>query len=131
MMLGISVLSESAGIQTGGWSFAGMDKLGHLAVFGLLGIAWVRSFDNRCLSPAKRLMLAVLLATGFGMLDEVHQYHNPLRTFEWADLLADFAGSVIACCCYVWLKPLRQLLETEILQSLRLRSPNNKTDFSS
>lgn len=121
MMAGITLLSGSAGVQMGRLSFTGVDKLGHLVVFGLLGIAWVR-----CLGPAAgatpvRLMTAVLLATVFGLLDELHQFHNPERYFEWGDLLADFAGSFLATAAYLYIRPLQALLETNFRQGERLR----------
>ena len=130
IMVGISILSGSAGIQTGGWSFAGIDKIGHLGVFGLLSIAWARSFREHALARWQRFLCAVILTTAFGLVDEMHQYHNPLRTFEWADLLADFAGSLLAGCAYLYLKPIQQILETEIWQFPRLPLINNKTDSS-
>ena len=128
IMTGVSVLSGTAGVQTGGWSFTGMDKLGHLVVFGLLGIAWARSFKGDPASPWRGFLLSVLLASAFGMLDEMHQYHNPLRTFEWGDLLADIVGSAVASWMYLYVKPVQRLLETKISQYLRLPSRNNRAD---
>lgn len=128
IMVGISILSGSAGIQTGGWSFVGMDKLGHLVVFGLLGIAWFRCFDHENVSGWTRFLYAITLTTAFGMADEAHQYHNPLRTFEWADLLADFAGAVLAGTLYWRVAALRNLLEVKLGQVLRLPSSRNPTN---
>ena len=114
MMAGISILSGSAGVELGGWSFAGIDKLGHLVVFGLLGIAWVRSFRPAAWNSRRRFLYALLLAAGFGLLDELHQYRNPLRSFEWADLLADILGAGGGCLAYLGLPRLRRLLEVNL-----------------
>jgi len=128
IMVGISILSGSAGIQTGGWSFVGMDKLGHLVVFGLLGIAWFRCFDNENVPGRTRLLYAIALTTAFGMADEAHQYHNPSRTFEWADLLADFIGAVLAGTLYWRVSALRNLLEVKLGQVSRLPSSSNPSN---
>lgn len=121
IMATIVVLSGSAGVQTGGWTFTGIDKLGHLVVFGLLGIALARSFKHPGHHRLPVFLVTVSIATGFGLLDEFHQNFNPLRTFEWADLLADFAGSLLASGLYIAWPPLRKLLEFEISGLLRLR----------
>lgn len=122
MMAGISILSGSAGIQTHGWSFVGMDKLGHLVVFGLLGVAWARCLSMEASSAAYRILFATGLSTVFGYADELHQFHNPARTFEWADLAADFLGALSGSVLYVGSGGLRALLESRIKDLLRLPS---------
>lgn len=123
MMVVISLFSGSAGVQLGDWSFVGIDKLGHLAVFGLLGIAWCRVLRPFRASPQGTWLLAVCLTGGFGLLDELHQYANPLRYFEWADLLADVAGAALAAGIYQAIPSVRTLLELDLRAVLRLRSP--------
>lgn len=129
MMAGISVLSGSAGVQTGGWSFAGIDKLAHFFVFGLLGISWARVFPPARHRPPQRLLYAAGLAALFGLLDELHQFHNPLRTFEWGDLAADLAGALAWAAAYLHIRPLQALLELEFRYPARLlslwRTPNS------
>jgi VanZ family protein len=120
MMVGISLLSGSAGVQMGPLSFAGIDKLGHLVVFGLLGIAWARCLLSAAWSRPRRLVTAVLLTTLFGLADEVHQYTNPQRYFEWADLTADFVGALLATGAYLWIQPLQALLELNFKAAGRL-----------
>jgi hypothetical protein len=122
MMGGISVLSGSAGVQTGDLSFTGMDKLGHLVVFGLLGIAWLRALRPERVPAAGRFAVAVLLTGVFGLLDELHQFHNPDRSFEWGDLAADVLGAVLACGAYLGSVRLRKLLEWEPRPPRRLQS---------
>ncbi|MGA1205520.1 MAG: VanZ family protein [Opitutales bacterium] len=122
MMIGISILSGSAGIQMGPLSFVGVDKVGHFAVFGLLGIAWVRVFSPARVPMRSHLFTAVALTTLFGLADELHQYRNPMRYFEWADLGADFAGAVVATGLYRFCEWFRALLEVKIGRVLRLPS---------
>jgi len=128
MMIGITVLSGTAGVQMGSLSFTGIDKLGHLLVFGLLGVAWVRVFRSPDLGFAKRLLLAVILTSGFGLLDECHQLRNPLRTFEWADLLADFLGSLLGTFTYLSIRPWQAFLELDFHDALRLRFTHKITN---
>ena len=124
MMTGISILSGTAGVSAGPFSFVGIDKLAHLLVFGLLSVAWVRVLPPAVFRPVLRLLLAVLATTLFGLLDELHQLGNPLRTFEWADLAADFLGSVLGAVAYLHLSWWRSFLEVEIGDALRLRFAN-------
>ncbi|MGC9449881.1 MAG: VanZ family protein [Oceanipulchritudo sp.] len=130
MMAGISVLSGSAGVQTGGWSFTGMDKLAHFIVFGLLGIAWARTGLLRDAGPRKRWLLAAGLTFLFGLLDEWHQYTNPLRTFEWGDLMADTAGALVFTFLYLRTPRVRSLLEREFRCHPRLPSPREEAESS-
>ncbi len=67
-----------------------------------------------------RLLAATLLATLFGLLDEIHQFTNPERYFEWADLAADFLGALLASAAYLWIGPLQALLEVNFKGAGRL-----------
>lgn len=110
VMVGVTVLSAGAGPSTGGVSFPGMDKIGHFVIFGMLAVAWARSFYGG-LSKSVVCLISVLLTTLFGYMDELHQYTNPLRLFEWYDLLADFLGAVAGAVVYVYWDWVRRLLE--------------------
>lgn len=114
MMVGISLLSGTAGPQVGSLSFTGMDKVGHLVVFALLGIAWARCLRLEHFTKATSWLLAVGLSTAFGLMDELHQYTNPVRLFEWGDLFADFLGACLGAALYLRVKRLRELLEMRI-----------------
>jgi VanZ family protein len=120
----ISLFSGSPGVQLEGWSFTGIDKLGHLVIFGLLGIAWARFLRAEGGTEGHVMLLAIALTTVFGISDELHQYLNPLRTFEWADLAADFAGATVATGLYLKVSPVKSLLEIDIRDFGRLRSLN-------
>jgi VanZ family protein len=124
IMVGVSILSGSAGVQTGPIRFTGMDKLGHLVVFGLLAVAWVRALREE-VSPKRRWLAAVLLTTGFGLADELHQLTNPDRYFEWGDLLADGLGAMIGASIYLNSRWARQLCERELFSCRGLMSRDN------
>lgn len=130
IMIGVSILSGTAGPQTGPITFVGIDKVGHFVVFGLLGIAWTRVFLPGGLSGLPCLLIATGLTTLFGLLDELHQFHNPMRTFEWADLAADFAGALVCSAAYLWLPFLQALAEVKIRYRPRLHSTVKASEFS-
>ena len=124
MMAGISILSGSAGVDTGEVSFPGMDKVAHFILFGLLGIAWTRLFGEE--SPRiLRLLMAVGLVGVFGLIDEVHQLGNPARQFERADLLADLAGALGLGGAYLYWGRFRDLMELDFRYGQRLRRDGN------
>jgi len=68
------------------------DKLVHAAVFGLLALLWFLA-----LRPGRQVVtaavLAFLLATAWGALDEIHQAFVPGRHADLLDLLADAVGA--------------------------------------
>lgn len=113
VMAGVSVLSGSAGVPTGGVTFVGMDKLGHVVVFGLLAVSVARCGDvvGR---PWRSWLVAVLVAGGFGLADELHQLTNPERMFEWGDWVADWIGGLSGAGVYVRWHGLRRLLEQPV-----------------
>lgn len=106
----------------GSLSFVGIDKLGHLVVFGLLGIAWARCLRPPVWTFPRRLLAATLLTTSFGLLDELHQFTNPERSFEWTDLAADFLGALLASAAYLRIRPLQAFLEVNFKDLGRLMS---------
>ncbi len=71
------------------------DKGVHFVEYGILGFlvahATLRSWPRH---PALRtLPLAVLIAFGWGVLDEIHQAFVPGRSAEVLDLVADVLGA--------------------------------------
>lgn len=71
----------------------GTDKVGHLALYGVLAFLSARA------APAARgplAMLALLAAiSAFGAVDEWHQQFVPGRSQDRADWFADTAGAAI------------------------------------
>lgn len=93
-------------------SIDGLDKIAHLLLFGLLATHLCRYPDR----PEARLswgqgIFAICVVFFFGLSDELHQAQNPYRTFELADLAADFIGATVAVVLYQRVAWYRRLLE--------------------
>lgn len=73
------------------------DKVVHAIMFG--GLCGVVSLgmrrSDRNASWWSLIAIPILFATAYGVTDEIHQTYVPDRTFEYADLLADFSGACI------------------------------------
>lgn len=74
------------------------DKPAHAVLFG--GLAAVVSVGMRR-SPRghgvrAQFFVPILFATGYGFLDEFHQYFVPQRAFDPFDIVADAAGAILA-----------------------------------
>jgi len=64
----------------------GADKVGHAAAYTVLGALLTLATG--------RVWVAVLLATLFGVTDEIHQYFVPWRAADVFDVVADGAGAL-------------------------------------
>lgn len=64
-------------------------KLAHLGEYAILAILIFRSRN------LKGALLAILLATIYGISDEVHQTFVPTREFHFTDIGFDFVGSFL------------------------------------
>lgn len=92
-----------------------MDKLGHAAEFGILGVLAANALlTRRCISAGgnserKIFWLSLLMAGGWGLVDEVHQIWVPGRTTDPLDLVADIAGASIGAWLLMrWIAPALQ-----------------------
>lgn len=87
-----STLPTMPGFAQEIWSY-----LGHFTIFGLLGICvwWALGMNSRLLDR-ERSMYAIVIATAYGLLDEIHQNFVPGRDTSGLDLLTDFAGATVA-----------------------------------
>ncbi len=68
----------------------------HALLYGVLGglLARARSTGSRARGTARsNLLLAILLATAYGISDEVHQLWTPHRSADWRDVVADAGGA--------------------------------------
>jgi len=88
----------------------GIDKFGHFAVFGLLATHLHLSGLT-----GGRLWLSLLLCSGFGLLDEVHQCFTPGRSVDLLDWVADSFGAALALVLYAHWRPYRTLLQFRLL----------------
>lgn len=75
------------------------DKVNHFGGYGLLSVLlylnlyFQDKFERLNKYPA---LFTVLIASVYGLLDEVHQMFVPGRSAEFLDWVADFSGSLIA-----------------------------------
>lgn len=75
------------------------DKLLHFGAYGLLSLLLFLNlhFQNKFqLLKKYPAILTVLIASFYGLLDEIHQMFVPGRSAEFLDWMADFSGSVLA-----------------------------------
>lgn len=80
------------GLPPGGLS----DKGAHLLAYGALGAALIRALASgqaRSMT-VRRILIAGLVATAYGMTDELHQRFVPGRTPDLLDLVADAGGGL-------------------------------------
>jgi len=84
--------------------FPGQDKLFHAAVYAVLGV-----FVSGALLPAqysgdpRRVRLAAVLVTGYGILDEFHQSFVPGRSADFFDVVADASGGLLGIVAVLYL----------------------------
>jgi VanZ family protein len=92
-----------------GFNFS-YDKLAHLLVFGLLATSVLRipRFFNQ---GWRGVLIAALLISAYGGLDEFRQSFTAGRAVELADWIADTLGAVIASIVYFKWSWYRRLLE--------------------
>ena len=76
---------------------SGLDKLLHALVFGVLGVLVLGSMktSSRGVYTPGQALIAVVLVTLYGILDEFHQRYVPGRSAELLDIAADAVGGII------------------------------------
>ncbi len=95
----LSSLSSVAGTP----SLPGSDKLLHALAYGLLAVLWCRALAAWPLQgrpSAAIAAAAVILASLYGISDEIHQAFVPARTAALWDWIADMIGS--GCGAGAW-----------------------------
>jgi len=73
----------------------GVDKLGHLAEYGVLGLlsGWALMMSRPDLGRWDIVQGAMMLGGAWAWVDEIHQFWVPGRTSDPLDMLADLAGA--------------------------------------
>src|SRR5690606_15313616 len=74
---------------------AGADKVAHAGAYAVLG--------GLLTLGSGRVWLGVLLAAGFGISDEIHQFYVPGRASEVLDLVADTVGALLGATVVAFL----------------------------
>ncbi|RMH09828.1 MAG: hypothetical protein D6704_00540 [Nitrospirae bacterium] len=88
------------------------DKILHGFEYGLFGILWYRGFRYGMGEKGAQYaaILAIVASILYGMSDEYHQWFVPLRTPEFADLLADGVGAAVGV--FTWQRVQRVIKNT-------------------
>jgi Predicted integral membrane protein len=74
-----------------------IDKLFHFVEYFILGVILVRAFANTSVKTSFNmiLLLSVLIASVYGLLDEFHQRFVSGRSPEIFDLISDIIGALL------------------------------------
>lgn len=96
----IFILSSIPGPNLPILPFPGFDKLAHAGEYAVLGLSLALAFE-------KRWVIAFIIGSAYGLLDEIHQLFVPLREFDLLDLSSDIVGVVIGILCLLLLKKYR------------------------
>jgi VanZ family protein len=109
LLLGVMIVFASSFSHVAAPDVPNIDKIGHGLVYGLLATLLVRNGFF-----FKRVWLAVVFVSLFGISDEWHQSFTPGRSVEFADWVADTSGATLAVALYAVWGWYRRLLETSI-----------------
>ncbi len=81
------------------------DKTGHFVAYGGLALLSLRAVAGGLPSRVtwRVAWLALAIAGGYGMFDEIHQTFVPGRSGDVADWFADMTGAAIGIgACWLW-----------------------------
>ncbi len=97
----ILAVSSAPDFSTPGLGFAMTDKIAHFVEYFILGFLTAKAVSTFDLKPLKIFWISSALASGYGILDEIHQFLIPGRTTEGLDMVADILGSILAVALFV------------------------------
>ncbi len=80
-----------------------IDKVFHFVGYFILGVLLTRAFVNTCDKANFKLvlLLSVLIASIYGVLDEFHQRFVPGRSPEIFDIFSDIIGSLLGSMLFM------------------------------
>lgn len=90
----------------------GLDKAEHFIVFGLLAMGLLRGLRTK-LAAYPAFILALVITSFFGILDELHQSSTPGRQLDFYDWLADTSGAFVATFAYTYWSSFRKFMRWE------------------
>ena len=76
------------------------DKALHFPEYLGLGLLLARAFYGEGLAPVRAALVALLLASAYGVSDEIHQSFVPERTADVYDWIADTCGAATAASAF-------------------------------
>ena len=103
-----------------------LDKVAHFSVYGLLGTLLVRTQWGGRWAP----LVALGMASLYGVSDEIHQSYVPGRSIEFADWVADTAGAAVAIFMYTRWSRYRAWLEKPLGRKRRIENDESTTKVS-
>ncbi len=78
----------------------------HMIEYAILSILLFRTFinSNKDTLKNKAVILSILIATLYGITDEIHQIFVPGRVFSYLDMTVNFIGSMVVLTKYIFIK---------------------------
>ncbi|MCC5846926.1 MAG: VanZ family protein [Verrucomicrobia bacterium] len=111
----VSGQSELATPPSFGWR---IDLLAHFAVFGALATSILR-IPAVWRMGGRGVLLAIVLTSVYGGLDELRQSFTPGRFMQFDDWVADTLGATFAACLYWKWTAYRKFLEMPNSECIR------------
>ncbi|MFN2358859.1 MAG: VanZ family protein [Desulfotignum sp.] len=78
----------------------GLQNLLHIPLYGILAFLWVRFFAKIGWPVGRAVVLTLVIAIGYGCLDEIHQSFVPGRYGGLLDILLNSFGAVLGAGMY-------------------------------
>ena len=80
------------------------DKIAHALVYGVLGYLITRSLYYQSNNTLRKhaILFSIIIGLLYGISDEFHQSFVPGRYPEFADLIADFVGVILAQFFFIY-----------------------------
>ena len=83
--------------------FSAQDKVLHAGVYALLGLLLLTAQPRPAQGYSwKQVSISVLIASLYGLSDEIHQHFVPGRNSDVLDWIADSVGALIAVSLLAW-----------------------------
>jgi VanZ family protein len=83
-----------------GWLSLAFSVGGHLVVYGVLAVLWMRVLGDR----PRSYWLAFLLTMLYALSDEFHQAFVPGRSPDLWDLVSDAVGATAGLLAWAWVR---------------------------
>jgi len=89
--------------------FAYQDKVFHAGVYGVLGMLLLAALPRAATGYSwRQVRISTVIASLYGISDELHQSFVPGRSTEVLDWLADTIGALAAASLLAWFTQQRQ-----------------------
>jgi VanZ family protein len=79
-----------------------IDKIAHLVMYAMMGLLLSLGFSTLFPEQKKRIVLyPAILASTYGLIMEILQFHTSYRSFEWGDIAANTLGAILGAISFV------------------------------